>query len=114
MDDDWDEFDRACVEVLGYDPSDAEAFALYIEYTKFILEPAHGRRHVQAHARSRARERRVPRARRQEDRLQAQDETYCPTCRSRSTCRTTITFVNRLQWGLASVLAGLGGGGKLA
>lgn len=39
MDHDWEAFERACVEVLGYDPSDEEAFRLFVDYSKMILAP---------------------------------------------------------------------------
>src|SRR5580698_2328607 len=35
----WDEFYRACAEVLGYDPTDPEGWRLYTEYTKYIIRP---------------------------------------------------------------------------
>src|SRR5262249_53282476 len=39
QDGDWDEFYRACVEELGFDPADKEGWPVYTEYTKFCLEP---------------------------------------------------------------------------
>src|SRR4051812_39806418 len=38
MDADWAEFDRACVEVLGYDPND-ESWDLYRSYTMELMVP---------------------------------------------------------------------------
>src|SRR6185295_18455135 len=38
MDADWVEFDRACVEVLGYDPND-ESWDLYRSYTMELMMP---------------------------------------------------------------------------
>ena len=39
LDGDWDEFDRACAEVLGYDPEDPESWQLYRSYTIELLTP---------------------------------------------------------------------------
>src|SRR5205823_6572252 len=39
QDQDMDEFYRACVEVLGYDPTDPQGWKLYTEYTKLVLVP---------------------------------------------------------------------------
>src|SRR5689334_18687585 len=39
MDGDQEALERACIEVLGYDPTDVENFRLYMEYTKLVLEP---------------------------------------------------------------------------
>src|ERR1700690_3371142 len=36
---DMDEFYKACVDVLGYDPSDHESFTLYTDYTKLVCKP---------------------------------------------------------------------------
>ena len=39
LDGNWDEFDRACVEVLGYDRDDEESWTLYRSYTIELLNP---------------------------------------------------------------------------
>src|SRR5882724_1088529 len=39
LDADWEEFDRACAEVLGYDPDDEESWQLYRAYTIELLKP---------------------------------------------------------------------------
>jgi predicted unusual protein kinase regulating ubiquinone biosynthesis (AarF/ABC1/UbiB family) len=39
LDADWDEFDRACAEVLGYDPEDQESWQLFRSYTIELLTP---------------------------------------------------------------------------
>ena len=38
LDEDWAEFDRACVEVLGFDPND-ESWDTYRGYTLELLAP---------------------------------------------------------------------------
>ena len=39
MDGRWDDFEKACVDVLGFDPTDEATFRLFIDYTKLLLEP---------------------------------------------------------------------------
>jgi predicted unusual protein kinase regulating ubiquinone biosynthesis (AarF/ABC1/UbiB family) len=104
MDGDWDAFDRACVEVLGYDPED-ETWELYRSYTLELLTPmltndlwessperaketvAYLSRGLRGIAMKEGRAVQLPKVPKM-----AQD----------------FTFVNRLQWGLASVIGGLG------
>ncbi len=103
IDGNWAEFDRALVEVLGYDPDD-ESWDLYRSYTMELMvplcsdalwqcSPEKAREHVQFLSRG------------LRDLVKAQDGIprvpYVPKMPQ------DFTFVNRLQWGLASVLAGL-------
>jgi len=71
IDGDWAAFDRALIEVLGYDPDD-ESWDLYRSYTMELMVP-----------------------------LCSDAPWQCSPEKARE------HFVNRLQWGLASVLAGL-------
>ena len=100
------EFYRACVEVLGYDPDDPESLALYTEYTKLVLAALRRRRTLQVHQGVRARERRVPGSRR--EKLVFKPNEALPNLPAPVHMPSDLTFVNRLQWGFASVLAGLG------
>ena len=100
------EFVRACVEVLGYDPSDEEAFPLYMEYTRLVTRPIV----VDApfkYTREYAREA-VAFLVRNGKRIVFKDGEAMPNMPKPIHMPTDHTFVNRLQWGLSSVLAGLG------
>jgi hypothetical protein len=102
---DWPEFERACVEVLGYDPHDAEGWPLYTEYTKLILRPltTHGPfRFTKSFAREA-----VAYLARNGKKLVYKPGESLPTLPKPIAMPTDFTFVNRLQWGLSSVLAGL-------
>jgi predicted unusual protein kinase regulating ubiquinone biosynthesis (AarF/ABC1/UbiB family) len=102
LDEDWAEFDRACVEVLGFDPAD-DSWDTYREYTLELLaplisvkpwqcSPEKAREHVQqllTRVKGLALKGNVP---------------HVPLVPN---LPQEFTFVNRLQWGLASVLAGL-------
>jgi predicted unusual protein kinase regulating ubiquinone biosynthesis (AarF/ABC1/UbiB family) len=102
LDNDWAEFDRACVEVLGYDPND-ESWDLYRSYAMELMvplcsdqlwecSPERARDHVQyltRGLRALATKEAIP------------NIPYVPKMPQ------DFTFVNRLQWGLASVLAGM-------
>lgn len=104
MDEDWEEFDRACVEVLGYDPADP-TWDVYRAYTLELLgplcmdgewecSPEKTKEHVQFLARGLR-----PIIKREGEALP--NIPYVPKMPQ------DFTFVNRLQWGLASVLAGM-------
>jgi hypothetical protein len=105
MDEDWHEFDRACVEVLGYDPDD-ESWELYRSYTMQLLMPivSQGR----GPARTRRRERRSQYLTRGIKSSSFKEGETLPQHPARAKMPQEFTFVNRLQWGLASVMAGLG------
>ncbi|MDP9036413.1 MAG: AarF/ABC1/UbiB kinase family protein [Myxococcota bacterium] len=103
---DIDEFYRACVEVLGYDPADQESWALYTEYTKLILHPLV----VDApfkYTKDFARES-VAFLVRGGSKIVFKPDAKLPNLPAPVRMPTDFTFVNRLQWGFGSVLAGLG------
>jgi predicted unusual protein kinase regulating ubiquinone biosynthesis (AarF/ABC1/UbiB family) len=104
LDNDWAEFDRACVEVLGYDPND-ESWDLYRSYTMELMvplcsdtpwqcSPEKAREHVQYLSRG-------------IKELALKNGEALPSVPYVPKMPQDFTFVNRLQWGLASVLAGM-------
>jgi predicted unusual protein kinase regulating ubiquinone biosynthesis (AarF/ABC1/UbiB family) len=103
LDGDWAEFDRALVEVLGYDPED-ETWDLYRSYSMELMvpicsdtvwqcSPEKAREHVQYLTRG------------LRDIIKGQEG--LPAIPYVPKVPQDFTFVNRLQWGLASVMAGL-------
>lgn len=102
----WDDFYRACVELLGYDPTDAEGWQLYTEYTKFLLQPIIVDAPFKL-TRERAREA-VSFLVRGGKKMVFKDEDNLPNLPKPIHMPAEFTFLNRLQWGLGSVLAGLG------
>lgn len=104
MDSDWAEFDRACVEVLGFDPED-ESWDLYRSYTMELTVPfcTHG---VWQCSPEKAKET-VSYLTRGLKALAMKEGATMPTIPMVPKMPQDFTFVNRLQWGLASVLAGL-------
>ena len=111
MDQDWDELERACIEVLGYDPNDAEAFKLYMDYTKLVLEPL-TRDGVYKHTHEIAREAVAFLVRGGKKLMKPKDGDILPNLPKPIHMPQDHTFMNRLQWGLASVMAGIGGEGN--
>ena len=110
MDPHWPEFDRACVEVLGYDPTDTEAFDLFIDYTKLMLEPLTTDGTSATRTRSPARRSRSSSAAARSS--EAEGGRPPPEPAEADPPAQDHTFMNRLQWGLASVMAGIGGEGN--
>jgi predicted unusual protein kinase regulating ubiquinone biosynthesis (AarF/ABC1/UbiB family) len=108
-DENWDEFYRACVDVLGYDPEDEEGFRLYTEYTKFLLRPiTHDGTYK--HTREAAKESVAFLVRGTKKLMRKKDANQVlPTLPKPIHVPRDFTFINRLQWGLASVMAGIGG-----
>jgi predicted unusual protein kinase regulating ubiquinone biosynthesis (AarF/ABC1/UbiB family) len=106
QDGDWDEFYKACSEVLGYDPEDPEGWHLYTEYTKHVLRPLTTDGLFKS-TREGARENIAFLVRGGKKLIFRSDETL-PNLPKPIHVPHDMTFVNRLQWGLASVLAGLG------
>jgi predicted unusual protein kinase regulating ubiquinone biosynthesis (AarF/ABC1/UbiB family) len=105
IDGDDDAFQRACVEVLGYDPTDTEAFPMYIEYTRLVTKPVT----VDApftYTTEYAREM-VAFLVRNTKKIVFKDESNLPHLPKPIHVPKDHLFMNRLQWGLASVLAGL-------
>ena len=104
LDGDWAAFDRACVEVLGYDPND-ETWDLYRSYTMELMVPLCSDQLWQCSP-ERAREH-VQYLTRGIKELALKDGVSLPAVPYVPRMSSDFTFVNRLQWGLASVLAGL-------
>jgi len=104
-DEDWDEFYKACAEVLGYDPDDKDGWKLYTEYTKMVTAPLTVDapfRHTQEAAREN-----VAFLVRHGRKIVFREGDRLPNLPKPIHMPHELTFVNRLQWGLASVLAGL-------
>jgi predicted unusual protein kinase regulating ubiquinone biosynthesis (AarF/ABC1/UbiB family) len=110
QDGNWAEFDRACVEVLGYDPTDAEGWPIYTGYTKFVLTPMLVDGNF-TYTHEFAREA-VHFLVRHGRKLVFRPDDKLPNLPKPINMPPDHTFVNRLQWGLASVLAGLGSEGN--
>jgi len=98
-------FTRACVDVLGYDPSDPASFQLYTEYTKLVLRPLavdEPFRYTKEFARES-----VAFLVRGGREIVFKPDVSLPNLPAPVRMPTDFTFVNRLQWGFGSVLAGL-------
>jgi predicted unusual protein kinase regulating ubiquinone biosynthesis (AarF/ABC1/UbiB family) len=104
-DEDWDEFYRACAEVLGYDPDDKDGWKLYTEYTKMVTTPLtfDG---LYRHTTEAAREN-VAFLVRNGKKIVFREGDALPNLPKPIHVPHELTFVNRLQWGLASILGGL-------
>ncbi len=103
---DLPEFYRACVDVLGYDPDDQDSFALYTEYTKLVLTPfvVDGSfKFTKEFARES-----VAFLVRGGRKLVFKPNEALPNLPAPVRMPSDLTFVNRLQWGFTSILAGLG------
>jgi predicted unusual protein kinase regulating ubiquinone biosynthesis (AarF/ABC1/UbiB family) len=99
-------FYQACIEVLGYDPDDQDSFALYTEYTKLVLQPfvVDGPfKFTKEFARES-----VAFLVRGGRKLVFKPNETLPNMPAPVRMPSDLTFVNRLQWGFTSVLAGLG------
>lgn len=111
MEERWDDFEKACVEAVGFDPTDEEAFRLFISYTKLLLAPltTDGTfRHTHEVAREA-----VAFLVRGSKRISKPKEGHLlPNLPKPIHPPQDQLFMNRLQWGLASVMAGLGGEGN--
>jgi predicted unusual protein kinase regulating ubiquinone biosynthesis (AarF/ABC1/UbiB family) len=105
-DGDWDEFYRACAEVLGYDPKDPEGWHLYTEYTKYIIRPL-TLDALYKYSHESAREN-IAFLVRNGKKLIFRPDDKLPNLPMPIHLPHDMTFVSRLQWGLASVMAGLG------
>jgi hypothetical protein len=103
LDEDWEEFDRACVEVLDYKPGDP-SWEVYRSYTIFLMGPL--REEVWHCSQERAREAVTYIAEGVKDLAFKPGE--IPTIPHVPNMPGEFTFLNRLQWGLASVMGGLG------
>jgi len=105
LDSDWVEFDRACIEVLGYDPND-ESWDLYRSYTMELMMPL-TTKGTWVCSREKSRET-VQFLARGIKSLAFKEGEAVPNIPHVPKMPQDFTFVNRLQWGLASVMAGLG------
>lgn len=106
---DWPEFERACVEVLGFDPSDPATFRVCVEYTKLVTTPLVDPT-VRPFTKAEAREAVTFLVREGKKIVLKEDGSFSHLPKPIHMPQEQ-TFMNRLQWGLASVLAGLGGKG---
>lgn len=104
MDSDWVEFDRACVEVLGYDPND-ESWDLYRSYTMELMMPLCAPTWKCSPEIARETVQYLSRGIRS---LALKEGKNIPQIPHVPKMPQDFTFVNRLQWGLASVMGGLG------
>jgi predicted unusual protein kinase regulating ubiquinone biosynthesis (AarF/ABC1/UbiB family) len=104
LDEDWEEFDRACIEVLDYDPEDP-SWDVYRSYTIELLKPLISEEwHCSV---ERAREAVTYIARGVKE-LTFKDGEALPTIPHVPQMPREFVFMNRLQWGLASVMGGIG------
>lgn len=103
LDEDWNEFDKACVEVLDYDPDDP-SWELYRNYTIELLRPMTEPSWTCTQERARNTVTYITRGVRE----LAFKDGELPTIPHVPQLPRELTFVNRLQWGLASVMGGLG------
>jgi predicted unusual protein kinase regulating ubiquinone biosynthesis (AarF/ABC1/UbiB family) len=110
MDGDWEEFERACIEVLGYDPTDRDSFALLMDYSRFVIAPLTMEGPF-THTRERAREAVAFLVRGGKKIIKPKEGDVLPNLPKPIHAPPDHTFMNRLQWGLASVMGGLGGVG---
>ena len=111
MDERWDDFEAACVDELGYDPTDVEAFRLFIAYTKMLLEPM-STDGTFKHTHQRAREAVAFLVRGGKKLAKPKEGDLLPNLPKPIHPPPAGLFMNRLQWGLASVMAGIGGEGN--
>ena len=108
MDSDWEEFDRACIEVLDYKPDDP-SWNVYRDYTIFLLDPLRMEEFQCTQARARQAVTFIADGVRG---LVMKEGETLPTIPHVPKMPREFVFMNRLQWGLASVLGGLGTRGR--
>jgi len=111
MDEQWEEFEQACVDVLGYDRSDADAYKLFIDYTKMLLAPLTTDGTFR-HTHEVAREAVAFLVRGGQKLAKPKEGNILPNLPKPIHPPQEHMFMNRLQWGLASVMAGIGGEGN--
>ena len=98
-------FERACVEVLGYDKSDPESWKLYTDYARLMSLPLVQDityRHTKASAREA-----IAFLVRGGKKIAFKPGDNVPHMPTPVNMPADFTFVNRLQWGLSSVMGGL-------
>lgn len=99
------DFEKSLVEVYGFDPTDAEGWPLYKAYTEHVMRPLVEDEPF-LHTKEVARENVAILVRGERKIVWKQGEVL-PNLPKPLKMPVENTFVNRLQWGLASVLAGL-------
>ncbi|MCU0691240.1 MAG: AarF/ABC1/UbiB kinase family protein [Polyangiaceae bacterium] len=104
MDGDWAEFDRLCVDFMGFDPNDQQSWDLHRSYTLELLIPLATHQSYQCTPEG-AKEA-VQFLVRGHRRLIKEAEGG-PRLPTPVRMPYDLTFVNRLQWGLASIMGGL-------
>jgi predicted unusual protein kinase regulating ubiquinone biosynthesis (AarF/ABC1/UbiB family) len=104
IDGDWEEFDRACIEVLDYDPDD-RSWDVYRNYTIELLRPITEDEWHCTVDRAREAVTFIARGVRQ---LAFKEGETIPSIPHVPHMPREFTFLNRLQWGLASVMGGIG------
>jgi predicted unusual protein kinase regulating ubiquinone biosynthesis (AarF/ABC1/UbiB family) len=105
LDGDWEAFDEACAQVLGYDPDDEEGWALYRSYTIELLTPITSEALFQWSPEV-AREA-IAFLVRGHKKMIFKEGNSLPKLPKPIRPPPESTFVNRLQWGLASIMGGL-------
>lgn len=100
-----EEFEKSLVEVYGFDPTDREGWPLYKAYTEHVMRPLVVDEPF-LHTKEVAREN-VAFLVRGERKIVWKQGEVLPNLPKPLKMPVENTFVNRLQWGLASVLAGL-------
>ncbi len=105
IDGNWKEFDRLCVDHLGLDPTDLESYELHRNYVKMLLTPYTTKGRFK-HTKGFAREAVAFLVRNGKSIIFKPGEAL-PNLPKPIHVPTDMTFLNRLQWGLTSVLAGL-------
>ena len=103
IDGDWDEFDRACIEVLDYNPDDP-SWDVYRSYTIELMKPLTEETWVCTQERAREAVTYIARGVKE----LAFKEGGIPVIPHVPNIPREFTFLNRLQWGLASVMGGIG------
>jgi hypothetical protein len=106
QDGDMPRFYSACQEVLGFDPEDPDGWRLYTEYSKVILQPLvvdASFRYTPEWAKET-----IGFLVRNGKKIVFKPDESIPNFPKPIRMPPEHTFVNRLQWGLASVMAGLG------
>jgi predicted unusual protein kinase regulating ubiquinone biosynthesis (AarF/ABC1/UbiB family) len=107
MSGDEDAYEKALVDVYGFDPTDEEGWPIYKKYTDHVMRPLVIDEPFAA-TREVARENVALLVRNQRKVVWKKGEVL-PNLPKPIHMPVEHTFVNRLQWGLASVLAGLEG-----
>jgi predicted unusual protein kinase regulating ubiquinone biosynthesis (AarF/ABC1/UbiB family) len=99
------EFDRLCETVLGYERTDEESWKLYTSYTRMLLEPftLDG---PYKHTKHSAREA-VAFLVRGGKKIVFKADEKLPHLPAPVHLPSDLTFINRLQWGLSSIMGGL-------